>query len=356
MNQKPKLLFLSLIIPFFLVLYGMQNLFLSLGFCVEENIIGIEEGLLNGEQAKKIQRCDRFNIKSGLIPRIFFLSNLYEKLNSPDIPTDGKLSNTLDRMSRVLLALKIYSFTNAFLVLIALSSIAAILHSAWFAVFLGNSVHLISIPLSLKNLGTSLLVMRFGSKTIGMGLFFINFLFLGLAIFSIFYLTKKLKNRESKYLKLYNSSNSEDETSNVQLPGRSVAFFSVISSGIRMMFHFIIIILVGFLLGNLVYIPLFTLQKLYSVQFGFSLALLVIFLSLFYIRNYYKIGKENEASFFSNLLVSFSFLQYRLVRNSLLIAMSTIVVILFILFLLSILFFNTYLLQNFKFIEQSINL
>jgi hypothetical protein len=110
------------------------------------------------------------------------------------------------------------------------------------------------------------------------------------------------------------------------------------------------------LLGNLVYIPLFSLQKHYITEFGYLIGISLVLLSFFYIRNYYHIGKEQEKTFLQNLSISYSFLIYRFLRNLFFIVLTTIGVTLFVIAILLLLNYNISLLINHNLIERTINL
>ena len=118
-----------------------------------------------------------------------------------------------------------------------------------------------------------------------------------------------------------------------------------------------IIIFIGILIGNVLYIPLFSLQKNYSSEYGLLLLFMVINLSLFYIWNYYKIGQESGLSTFQNIISCFSFLQYRFIKNFVFIIVSTTGIIIFVVFLFTLLTLNTFFLKNYvNMIENTINL
>jgi hypothetical protein len=128
------------------------------------------------------------------------------------------------------------------------------------------------------------------------------------------------------------------------------------SSFLKIASHFLYIIFAGVFIGNVVYIPLFSLQKHYSSEFGVLLFVMLILLSIFYVRNYYKIGREEDISTSRNVLVSLSFLQYRFIKNLLFILLSTIGVIVFITCLFLLLTMNTVILKNQNIIDKTINL
>lgn len=175
----------------------------------------------------------------------------------------------------------------------------------------------------------------------------------------IYKLNQALKLTESSAFKfnslLLASYNDEENNARPAIKGIGVevkkesSFFKIAS-------HFLYIIFSGIFIGNVIYIPLFSLQKHYSAEFGILLFVLLILLSIFYVRNYYKIGREEELSTTSNVLVSLSFLQYRFIKNLFFILISTIGVIVFITCLFLLLTMNTVILKNQNIIDKTINL
>ena len=168
----------------------------------------------------------------------------------------------------------------------------------------------------------------------------------------IYKLNQALKLTESSAFKfnslLLASYNDEENNARPAIKGIGVevkkesSFFKIAS-------HFLYIIFSGIFIGNVIYIPLFSLQKHYSAEFGFLLFVLLILLSIFYVRNYYKIGREEELSTTSNVLVSLSFLQYRFIKNLFFILISTIGVIVFITCLFLLLTFFLFRFSSFVF-------
>ena len=120
--------------------------------------------------------------------------------------------------------------------------------------------------------------------------------------------------------------------------------------------HFVYIILTGLVIGNLLYIPLFSLQKNYSSEFGILLLVMLVVLSILYIRNYYFFLKEENTVGFRGVVAGAIFLQYRFIRNLLYFIVSSAGVIIFIIALFLILTFNTLILTNYNIIERTLNL
>jgi hypothetical protein len=114
----------------------------------------------------------------------------------------------------------------------------------------------------------------------------------------------------------------------------------------RVGYHFLMIILVGLIIGNILYIPLFLLQKHYSNEFGLLIVGLVIALFAFYIKNYYQVGKSSALSKFQNLMGSFAFLQYKFIMNLALGVGVAVSVVVFISILFVILLGNSEILKH----------
>ena len=175
----------------------------------------------------------------------------------------------------------------------------------------------------------------------------------------IYRLNRFLKLTESPAFKfnslLLASYNDEENNARPAIKGIGVEVKKE-SSFLKIALHFFYIIFAGVFVGNVVYIPLFSLQKHYSAEFGILLFIMIILLSVFYVRNYYKIGREEELSTTSNILVSLSFLQYRFMKNLLFVLLSTIGVIVFITCLFLLLTLNTFILKNQNIIDKTINL
>lgn len=191
----------------------------------------------------------------------------------------------------------------------------------------------------------------------------ISSLVYGLFLTGYFWLVYRL----NRYLKLTETSpsrfnalllasyNDEENNARPAIKGIGVEVKKE-SSFLKIASHFLYIIFAGVFIGNVVYIPLFSLQKHYSSEFGVLLFVMLILLSIFYVRNYYKIGREEDISTSRNVLVSLSFLQYRFIKNLLFILLSTIGVIVFITCLFLLLTMNTVILKNQNIIDKTINL
>jgi hypothetical protein len=113
----------------------------------------------------------------------------------------------------------------------------------------------------------------------------------------IYRLNRFLKLTESPAFKfnslLLASYNDEENNARPAIKGIGVEVKKE-SSFLKIALHFFYIIFAGVFVGNVVYIPLFSLQKHYSAEFGILLFIMIILLSVFYVRNYYKIGREDE--------------------------------------------------------------
>jgi carbon starvation protein CstA len=149
---------------------------------------------------------------------------------------------------------------------------------------------------------------------------------------------EKGKNDTKTFETLKHSSSLEEEG---RAPGPTTS-----ASYLKLFVHFLTIIIVGILIGNFVYIPLFLLQKHYVTEFTIFIFSLLVLLSGFYIYNYGKVGGEKSLSRFQNTLVSIAYLQFRFLRNGFLGIFATILVVFFVTFLFSILILNIDLIQS----------
>ncbi|MEM7183434.1 MAG: hypothetical protein AAF518_21175 [Spirochaetota bacterium] len=357
--SKKQLILLSFI-PLMVAIYSLQSLFYGLEHCLHAPTTPAEEMLIkegyNVQIPQKEPACTTFRVKRGSFPAIFFLSGVLQDLQSPDLSSDSKLEKTIDRLERILLAYKMFSVLSGFIFLLCLSTIIALYSHAWFSFYLSLTVSLISALLTFKNILVSIFLISSGSnQVLGSALLLFHVLFFALTIWSFFQLNKTKSRENSRYKRLLISS-SEEDTNNIEIITEKVVFSEKLLKALKMIAHFLLIVFSGVAIGNFVYVPLFSLQKHYLFEFGIILVLLLGVLFLFYIGNYYRIGREAASGFLSNIMVSFSFLQYRMLRNTLFFLISSVGVIVFVIFLLSVLLFNTYYLQQYQLIEQTINL
>ncbi len=336
--MKNKIFFFLPVLTFLLTL---ETVFVDLQFQrpLDPYKFSLEEGTTSLKQDNKIPF--ETQIGKGIFQKIGFFSELLKNLKDENSPSDGRVEKTIAKLERVILSQKIGLFVNLFLAVLSVCAIISMILEAYFAPFLNRVLAISSILLLMPYLAES-------SRLIGtrpvLGILGVVF-FLASFVIAILVFRKfgQFKNRENfKYQALYHASKSEEENmTKKQNDSINVAAF---------LFHFSVIIFAGVLIGNFLYIPLFSLQKNYSAQFGILLILLFFGLSLFYVRNYYVIGKENSYSQFQNVLASASFLQFRFIKNILMTVLSLAGVIFFITLLFSLLAFNTFILKSANFL------
>ena len=354
--MKVKKVLLS-VVPLLLIIYSLQSLFVNIEPCLNASEELSEVMFFDKSvEARLSASCNKVYFSKGFIPQIKTLNFVHTELNNSEIPTDGKLSNTTDRLERALLGLKIFSFVSLFLILVSISSIVVITLNVWFGLYLSITSYILSFPYTLKNIGGSVLVLRLGSYPLGLVMLLFHLFVFGLTVWSLFKIFSIFKDEKvNTYKKLYNSSYSEDDSSNVYDSSKNTTMKSLVDT-LKVGFHFIVIVVTGIILGNLIYVPLFSLQKHYFSEFGILLIGTFLLMTVFYMYNYYKIGQDPSKHFFTNVLVSFSFFNYRVVRNVFMGFVSLVAVIVFVVFLFMVLFMNTYFLKSLKIIEESINL
>lgn len=273
----------------------------------------------------------QWGIERGLISKIRLTSQVMDELNEKSLPIDAQLEATVDRMSRILLGQKSMLFIYGFLIFLSVTSFLSLYYRAWFYVFLNRSLYLISILPVLMAVQHPL---RSIPQTPVIGVVFTLFLLglTGTLIYMLFAISKVYGNLADRFTVLQTVQNGEE--------GEFKSNSTSKISWMPFLFHFATIMIAGILLGNLVYIPIFLLQKHYSFEFGILLLVLIVFLMFFYIRNYYRIGKSEELGSSGNVTLSISYLQFRIIRNTIFITLAIFGITLFIGLLFSILSIN----------------
>lgn len=290
-----------------------------------------------------------FEVKRGLFRKVSLLSQILADIKDTNLPPDGKIEKSIDRLERVLLAQNIYLFLVVFFLFLCISTILSVLFNTWFSIFLARSIYITSSYIILWNIIKGI-VITLTSVPVGIlvTLFYIAFYVVN--SIAMVKLDKLIQVENQNFHSLLRASHNEEDSYGER--GYKPTF-----SAEKIFFHLFIIIFIGILIGNVLYIPLFSLQKHYSSEFGFLLLCLLILLSLFYVWNYYKIGFESNLSKLQNIISCFSFLQYRFIKNFVFIAISTTGIIIFVVLLLSLLTLNTFFLKNYvNMIEKTINL
>jgi hypothetical protein len=331
-------------------------------------VFPVEEGLPETE-------VNDYQIKrgNGLVQTISKMVTTLDEIKDSELPPDGEIERTVDRLERFLISKEISLSLHLFVSALALASFLSIYHRAWFSLLIGRALFIFTLSIAGINVLRSILHMRFIFVP-GLLSFLSHFSVLLLSVYAFFAIRRYLEEEEVSFTNLYIASfNAEDSnTGKIALPfekksarekkgffrtlaGLLIAPFRYIFKN-KIIIHFAVIISIGIVLGNLVYIPLFSLQKHYVREFGYLIGVSLVILSVFYIRNYYYIGKDEGKTIGQNLSISYSFLIYRFLRNVLLIAFTTLGVILFVIALLLILNYNISLLIDNNVIEKTISL
>lgn len=372
--MKPKFI---LFLPLIALLYCIEAFFVNVNFEYEIPVINQFEEQLDEvvvpDEGKEI--VPEIKIGKGVFFRSAELGSVLEYLKDDDVPVDGTLEKSIDKLERILLSNKISTAIWSFLGLLSLSSFVSLYLNAWFAPFTARFLFLITAVIGFQNLSLSVNHMI---RIPFYGL--VSFLSHLITIFLMIWGFRKLgKNKEYEDMSFYNlfiasQNDEENNTGKIIITSKKIepqyknSFVNWVMTSIpvklflffftnHIVRHFILIIFSGMLIGNVIYIPLFSLQKNYSSQFGVLLLSSVILLSLFYIRNYYSFIKEdNQIKSFYGILISAAFLQFRFLRNTFYFLLTTAGVIFFIVAIFLLLTINTVLLKNYQIIDRTINL
>lgn len=328
MEKLKKLL--PIITPIFIAIVILHSLFVDYSVQFPEYISAeTSESSMESMKPKVIS-------ENGVLNRISYLESFLVELESRELPVDTEQEETRDNIKRVLVGQKLLLALSLFYLLLSFSTAVSYVFRVWFHKSLANVFYPVSLVVLLPKVFYQLNLMI--QKDIFSYFYFVFLVFTYLA--SILAYRSILKNKElaDGFQSLQFSSSLEEE-------GRSPSSTKT-GSIFSPIFHVIIIIIIGILIGNLIYIPLFLLQKHYVTEFSYFIFFLLGILSLFYIFNYKKVGGEPNSSNWKNLAVSFAYLQFRFLRNSFFGVFSTILIVLFVTFLFSLLLFNIDLIQN----------
>ncbi|TGK01454.1 hypothetical protein EHQ53_07815 [Leptospira langatensis] len=318
-------LIIAYIIPFLLLLVSVFQLFLQPTF-LDANDTSTMEALLDGTGKEP---ASGFYFQGGAISQLFLTQKIIAEINDPSLPTDSQPEETKDRLGRVLLGQKIQIFFYIFLAVLSFTSFISLYYRAFFYAFLNRILYFFGIIYALTALPTLVgatvrtpdsvawilpIVVFFLGWIIGM-------IYLMVSIGSIF-----KKDPAERFSALQNLREDEAEFRTGKKADSETFWTSV--------WHFFGILALGTLIGDLIYIPLFVLQKNYSEQFGILLILAIILLSAFYIRNYLKFGKSSELGKYQNLALAFGYLQARFIRIILYINIILVIVFVFVVVLI----------------------
>ncbi|PNV75936.1 LIC_10230 family protein [Leptospira inadai] len=335
--KKFSRLHLAYIIPFILLFVCLFQLFLQPTF-LDANDTTTMEAMLDGTGREPMSG---FYFQGGAISQMLLTQKILAELGDSGIPTDSQPEDTIDRMGRILLGQRIQIFFYCFLALLAVSSFVSLRYRTFFYTFMNRILYVFGIIYAFSILPTLIgAAVRtagtnfWGVPAILLTLGWIVFLiYMALTIDQVFSSVEadrfsSLRNLKEDEAEFRTGSKAESETF------------------VNSILHFLGIIVLGTMVGNLVYIPLFLLQRNYASQFGVLLLIALLILSGFYIRNYLRLGKSGDLGKFQNLAIGISYLQLRFVRNILFGTFGLILVVLFIVFIFSLLIMNIGILES----------
>ncbi|XDD45642.1 hypothetical protein AB3N60_13120 [Leptospira sp. WS39.C2] len=316
--------------PLFIALIVLHSLFVDYTVQFPE-FISSEPSETNLETIKP-----KVIAENGVIGRISYLESFLVEIESKELPIDTDLEDTKDNVKRVLIGQKLLLGLLLFYLFLTFSTTMTYVFRVWFHKSLAHVLYPVSLIVLLPKIFFQLNLMV--QKDIFSYFYFVFLLFTYIITILAYRTIIKDKEPYEGFQSLQFSSSLEEE-------GRSPGHTKT-GSYLAPIFHVFVIILIGILIGNLIYIPLFLLQKHYVSEFSYFIFFLIGMLSVFYIFNYNKVGGESKNTKWQNLSVSFAYLQYRFLRNGFFSIFSTILIILFVTFLFSLLLFNIDLIQH----------
>ncbi len=370
---------LILLLPLFTFFYFLEAFFFSVQFVydVPTSPSEFEEQLEQGIEMIPSQEIQpEIAWGEGLFFKVSKISTVLSLLDEKEIPSDGQLERTIEKLERSVLSTKIFSFFWLFIGFLCFSTFLALWTNAWFAPFTARILFFLSFLIGFQNFTLSVPHM-IHIPMYGFISFCFHSFFMILLIWGFRTLGSNIDIEKMNFYNLYVASQNNEESNTGKLflnskklspPKVKNKFLNWIIDSIpvqtilfittnQIVRHFVIIILTGIFLGNVIYIPLFSLQKHYSSQFGFLLFISILLMCTFYIKNYYSfIKEEDNTKPFLGILVSSAFLQFRFLRNLLYFLISTAGVIFFIVAIFLLLTLNTVLLKNYDLIDKTLNL
>ncbi len=336
MKSNSKLL-IAYIIPFVLLFISLFQLFLQPTF-LDANDTTTMEAMLDGTGKEP---ASGFYFQGGAISQLLLTQKILAEIDDPSLPADSQPEDTKDRLGRVLLGQKLQIFFYVFLAILSFTSFLSIYLRAFFFSFLNRVLYTLGI---LYVLYTAPSLIGASFKTQESVVWILPILLLSVGwIIGLIYLSisigKIFKKEPADHFSTLKNLREDEAEFRTGSKADSETFWNAVQ-------HFFGIIALGIIIGNIIYIPLFVLQKSYTSQFGILLIFAIILLSAFYIRNYLKFGKSSELGKYENLALALSYLQLRLIRIVLAILLVLVIVIVFVVFLLTLLDFNFGVLES----------
>ncbi|MDX1959735.1 MAG: hypothetical protein SFU98_14260 [Leptospiraceae bacterium] len=361
---------LKLILPLFSILISAEALFMNIQIVYD--IPQRYQEFFTQDKAKKETGIE-FN--SGTLLKLNLVNESIQVLKDPLLSSDVTPEKTIESLEKLSAGLKLFSFFYLFLLFLSITSFISYRFNTWFAPFMNRFLFLISAIISFGYLFICMNHMVFAPLYAFPAVFW-NLVTFGLFVWGFRDMKFEDDFDSQSYKSLYMASFNDEENNSgkitVPIPRKIersdksflqrlifenfiVKFFTFLLTN-KILRHFAYIIFTGLLLGNLVYIPLFSLQKHYTPEFGVLLFVMLVLLCIFYVINYNSIGKDKNPSSVESYLVSTSFLQFRFLRNAIFLIASTFMIVLFIVVLFLILNFNSEILKSTNLIEKSTHL
>lgn len=323
--------------PWILLLFFAQGLFYRIEFKLPPTEKQPMEILMESDE-EFFSEEGSYSFRKGALYRLASLHEFLNELEADEIPQDGYPEITFERLSRIVFGQKLVVFVTIFLCVLALSSFISWYFKAWYGIRLNKILHWLGLVVVFLSLGNPLPHVVTSNFAI-----FLASLYSLLFVYLIFsYRAVHAGKKESINFEVLKHTSELDEEGKKPTQKMEWNFMTSLKVG----YHFLVILLVGLLVGNFFYTPLFLLQKHYSYEFGILLVVLLGLLSIFYIRNYAVISEDKEFSRFQNILSSFAYLQYRFIRNFALGIFSLVLVVFFVTVLFSLLFMNSDVLKS----------
>ena len=333
---------LTILYPILVILLVTQSMFIGISFSESHPPEFI---LMDDEEKTEIKTGIYF--QKGVIGYISMLEDIRSDLDITELPQDARMDGTVDRLERVILSKKLHLVFLLFMMTLALTALFSILTRAWFGIILYKIFLVLSVIFLFSHFGEmSATILQ---PAVGFSFFTAYLLLSAAAIYNYRTVNRLGKQEELTFTvlanpSLYNEEEKETEGSS-EKPGIKTTAW-----------HFSVIILSGILLGNLIYIPVFTLQKNLSAEFGIILGMLLVVISALYVSKYYHTGYEKKISVRENILSAIAFLEFRFITNLARITVSIIIVVIFVVLLVSLLGLNVSVLQKYSLIEKSTEL
>ncbi|TGL63242.1 LIC_10230 family protein [Leptospira sarikeiensis] len=337
MKSRFKLI-LTYIIPFVLLLISGFQLFLQPTF-LNTNDTSTMEALLDGTAREPISG---FYFQGGAISQMILTENILKEIEDPSLPSDSQPEDVKNRLGRVLLGQRLQIFFYIFLAVLSLTSFLSIYLRAFFYPFLNRILYFFGLMQGLSSIPNIVLAGASSGRTEDLFWLLPSLLFafgwIAMMVYLLFTIGNLFTKDEAD--RFYTLKNLREDDAEFRAENNNRGSFGTA------ILHFFGIVGLGTIIGNLIYIPLFVLQKNYPEPFGILLVGAVIVISGFYIRNYLKFGRSSELGTYQNLTLGISYLQVRFIRISLLIVLVLILVVVFILFLFNLLTINFGILES----------